>query len=423
MMYRTFLLFLLLVFAINAKAQQQTLTLDECLAAAMKNHPLSAQNEIYTQSSELQLKNIENGKLPQLNINGQATYQNDVVGLPFKIPGVDMPVVPKAQYKVSLDANQLIYGGGSIDAQEIIEDYSRQINQLNNTAELYKMRERINQLYFSILLADLNSGVIDNTVSDLNTRLLKVKASIKEGVTLPSAAEVLRAEILKAGQRLLEVKTQKQALVKTMAVLSGITISENATFVEPGINVDLTVYTNLRPEFGVFGLMQQKLEATKKLSVAKDLPRLYGFGTAGYGNPGYNFFKEGSAFFATVGAKVTWNLWNWHQTSREMQILDLNSNIIENQKNAYDMANKAQVQQYLADVVKAEELIKSDEEIIDLRKSIKLSAASQLENGTLTATEFVTEQLAEEQALLTRNLHKMQLLQSKALYKAATGGL
>ena len=423
MMYRTILLFLILVFAVNAKAQQQVLTLDECLTAAMKNHPLSAQNEIYAQSSELQQKNIENGKLPQLNMNGQATYQNDVVGLPFKIPGIDMPVVPKAQYKVSLDANQLIYGGGLIDAQETIEDFSRQINQLNSTAELYKMRERINQLYFSILLSDLNSGVIENTVSDLNTRLLKVKASIKQGVMLPSAAEVLRAEILKAGQRLLEVVTQKQALVKTMAVLTGISISENTTFVEPGINVDLTVYTNLRPEFGVFGLMQQKLEATKKLSVAKDLPRLYGFGTAGYGNPGYNFFKEGSAFFATVGAKVTWNFWNWHQTSREMQILDLNSNMIENQKNAYDMANKAQVQQYLADVVKAEELIKSDEEIINLRKSITLSAASQLENGTLTATEFVTEQLAEEQALLTRNLHKMQLLQSKALYKAATGGL
>ena len=100
--------------------------------------------------------------------------------------------------------------------------------------------------------------------------------------------------------------------------------------------------------------------------MSKDLPKLYGFGTAGYGNPGYNIFKEGAAFFYTVGAKVTWNFWNWNQTSREKQILDLNSNIIENQKNAYDMANKAQVQQYLADVLKADELIKSDEEIIQL---------------------------------------------------------
>jgi len=269
----------------------------------------------------------------------------------------------------------------------------------------------------------LNVGVLNNTVSDLNARLDRVNASVKGGVMLVSAADVLRAEILKAGQRLLEVKTQKRMLVNTMQVLTGLVLNENSAFIEPSIIVDLSVYTNLRPEYGVFGLMQQKLEATKKLTVSKDLPKIYGFGTAGYGNPGYNIFKEGAAFFYTVGAKVTWNFWNWNQTSREKQILDLNSTIIENQKNAYDLANKAQVQQYLADVQKADELIKSDEEIIKLRKSITLSAASQLENGTLTATDFVTEQLAEEQALLTRNLHKMQLLQAKALYKAATGGL
>lgn len=422
MMYRAFLLLLILSAGINSRAQQ-AVTLDECLAAGMKNQPLSAQNGIYKESSSLQQKNIDNGKLPQLNLNGQATYQNEVIKLPFSVPGVSAPVIPKAQYKLSLDANQLIYGGGTIDAQNSIEDYNRQINQLNNDAELYKTRERINQIYFSVLLSDLNVDVINNTISDLNTRLTKVNASVKEGVMLPSAADVLQSEILKAGQRLLEIKTQKRMLINTMQVITGLDLNEKSSFIEPAIDVNLSVYTNLRPEFGVFGLMQQKIEATKKLSVSKDMPKVFGFGTAGYGNPGYNVFKEGSTFFYTVGAKITWNFWNWHQTDREKQILDLNSSIIENQKNAYDLANKAQVQQYLADVQKADELIKSDEEIIKLRKSITLSAASQLENGTLTATEFVTEQLAEEQALLNRNLHKMQLLQSKALYKAATGGL
>ncbi len=423
MMYRTILLLFAVMLFTSANAQQQTISLNSCLAAAMKNHPLAGQNEIYSESSVLQQKNIDNAKLPQLNLNGQGTYQNEVVQLLFNIPGAPAPVIPKAQYKVSVDANQLIYGGGSIDAQEIIEDYNRQINQLNNDAELYKIRERVNQLYFSILLADLNTSVIENTVSDLNSRLTKVNASVKEGVMLLSAADVLKSEILKAGQRLLEVKTQKSMLVNTMQVLTGLTIPENATFTEPVLHVDLSVYSNLRPEFGVFGLMQQKLEATKQISIAKDRPKLFGFGSAVYGNPGFNMFKEGSAFNYIVGAKLTWNFWNWNQTSREKQILDLNSNIIENQKNAYDLANKAQVQQYLSDVQKADELIRSDEEIIRLRKSISLSAASQLENGTITATDYVTEQLAEEQALLARNLHKMQLLQSKSLYKAATGGL
>ncbi len=422
MMYRLFLIFFAVLLSFGTQAQQR-LTLDECLAATMKNHPLSQQNKLYTEANDNLQKNIDNGKLPQLSANGQATYQNEVIQLFFNVPGAPAPVIPKAQYKMSLDANQLIYGGGNIDAQVIIEDFNRRINQLNNDAELYKIRERINQLYFSILLADLNAGVINSTIEDLDARLAKVKASVKGGVLLPSAAEVLEAEKLKGGQRLLEVKTQKRALVNTLKVLSGMEMDENTLFVEPGLDVDLSVYTNRRPEFGVFGLMQQKLEATKKLSIAKELPKVYGFGTAGYGNPGYNFFKEGAAFFYTVGAKVSWNFWNWHQTSREKQILDINSSIIENQKDAYDLANQAQVQQYLADIQKADELIKSDEEIIRLRKSITLAAASQLENGTITATEFVTEQIASEQALLAQNLHKMQLLQSKALYKAATGGL
>ncbi len=423
MRYKTAFLFISMALAIGVQAQHPTLTLDSCLAAAMKNHPLAGQNSIYAETENLQQRNIDNAKLPQLNINGQATYQNEVIQLMFNIPGAPAPVIPKAQYKVSLDANQLIYGGGSIDAQNTIEGYNRKINQLNNDAELYKTRERINQLYFSILLSDLNAEVIENTITDLKTRLARIEISVRGGVQLESAADVLQAEILKAGQRLLEVKTQKQATINTMAVLTGLAISGNTIFVAPVQQVDLLVYNNLRPEFGVFSLMQQKLEATKKLSVAKDMPKLYGFGTAGYGNPGYNFFKEGSSFFTTVGAKVTWNFWNWNQTSREKQILDMNSHIIENQKNAYDMANKAQVQQYLADVSKAEELLKSDDEIIKLRKSISRSAAAQLENGTLTSTEYITEQLAEEQALLTRNLHQVQLLQSKALYKAATGGL
>lgn len=423
MMYRTYLLLFVVLIATATMAQTQTVSLDDCLAAAMKIHPLSLQNGNFEQSSALQQQNNDNGKLPQLNINAQATYQNEVIELPFKIPGMTAPKIPKAQYKISLDANQLIYGGGLIDAQNSVEDYSRQINQLNNEAELYKIRERINQLYFNILLSDLNNGVVNNTIIDLDSRLTKVKALIKEGAMLPSAADVLQAEILKARQRLLEITSQKRSLMNTMQVLTGITLNDAASFAEPVIDVNLSVYTNLRPEFGVFGLMQQKLDATKKLSVLKDLPKVFGFGTAGYGNPGYNVFKEGSTVFYMVGAKATWNFWNWNQTNREKQIIDLNSKIIENQKNAYDLSNKAVVQQYLSDVIKAEDLIKSDSEIIKLRKSITLSASAQLENGTITATDFVTEQLAEEQALLAQNLHKMQLLQSKALYKAATGGL
>ena len=404
-------------------AQPMKLTLDECLGQAVKNHPLNAQNELYEQSTGLQQQIIDLGKLPQLNVNGQATYQNAVTELPISMPGFSAPEIPKLQYKISLDANQLIYGGGAIGYQNELEGFNQKINQANNEAELYKIKERINQLFFSILLTNLNISVINNTINDLATRQAKILAGVKDEILLQSAADVIQAEILKAGQRLLETKAQKKAMVSTLSILTGIPINEETEFEIPAIEVDLSKYDNLRPEFGTFGLMQQKLEVSKKLAATRDLPKVFGFGTLGYGRPGFNMFREEADIFYIAGAKATWNFWNWHQTDREKQLLGLNKQIIENQKNAYDLVNKSQVQQYLADVGKSTELLKSDDEIILLRKAITRSAATQLENGTLTATEFVTEQLAEEQAYLMRNLHQIQLLQAKASYKAATGGL
>jgi len=73
MRYNALLLWLSLLLSTQAAAQQQAITLDDCLAAAMKNHPLAGQNEIYAQTDNLQQRNIDNGKLPQLNVNGQAT--------------------------------------------------------------------------------------------------------------------------------------------------------------------------------------------------------------------------------------------------------------------------------------------------------------------------------------------------------------
>lgn len=411
------------VFSEGLIAQPLTLTLDECLGQAMKNHPLNGQNELYKQSSGLQQQIIDIGKLPQLNLNGQATYQNAVTELPISLPGFSPPEIPKLQYKVTLDANQLIYGGGATGLQKELEGYNQKINQANNEAELYKIKERINQLFFSILLTNLNINVIANTINDLTTRQAKILAGIKNEILLQSNADVMQAEILKAGQRLLETKAQKQAMVSMLSVLTLIPINEETEFTTPNIAVDLSKYENLRPEYGTFGLMQQKLDVSKKLASTRDLPKVYGFGTLGYGRPGFNMFKEDADVFYIAGAKATWNFWNWHQTDREKQLLELNRQIIENQKNAYDLANRSQVQQYLTDVVKATELLKSDGEIIKLRKAIAQSAAAQLENGTLTATDFITEQLAEEQAQLMRNLHQIQLLQAKASYKAATGGL
>ena len=103
-------------------------------------------------------------------------------------------------------------------------------------------------------------------------------------------------------QKRIENASQKSALIALMSVLTGSVIPDNATFTEPEILVDPDHYSDMRPEYKLFDLQQQKMDAMKNLTWTKRNPRVYAFGNLGYGRPGLNMFKEDADLFYVVGA-------------------------------------------------------------------------------------------------------------------------
>ncbi len=66
-------------------------------------------------------------------------------------------------------------------------------------------------------------------------------------------------------------------------------------------------------------------------------------------------------------------------------------------------------------------LIQKDDEIIELRRKVKEASNAQLENGVITANDYLREVNAEDQARQTRILHQTQLLQAKINYLTIQG--
>jgi outer membrane protein TolC len=415
--------FLVMITAVVVRAQENPLSLQQCYQLALKNHPLSAQNQLFEHSSQVQNEIYDNTNLPQLNFNGQATFQSAVTELPFSIPGMSPPDIPRDQYKLSLDASQVIYGGGTSGRQKLVEASNLLINKQGVEAELYRLRERISQVYFSILLTDQTSAILKVNRDDLEARLKKVESGIKNGSVLPLNTPILKAEIIKVEQKQIENNSQRLSVIAVLSVLTGTELPPNASFTEPQIVFDTGTYSNLRPEYKLFDLQEQRADALIKLTSTRDNPRFYAFGNLGYGRPGLNMFKEDAALYYIVGAKLSWNIWNWKQTKREIEMLDLSKSMLENQKKAFDLNTKASANQYLAEIEKLKELLKTDETLITYRVEITKAMASQLENGIITATEYVTEYNAEIQSRLTKSLHLLQLLQAKTGYLAVTGRL
>jgi len=406
---------------------QESVTLEFCYLKAIENYPLLKQKELLIASNDLKVKNLNKNYLPEMMLNGQVHYQSDVTKTPFQdvaLPGIGtIPTVSKDWYKITLDVNQVIYDGSLTNRQKNIEEINLQIDQQNVDIELYKVKERVNLFYFNVIVLRENIRVIELHKEILTAKLKDIESGIKNGTILASNADILKAEIIQIEQTLAELNIGIQASINILNELTGLELSKSTQLIEPDVSIDLNSYLNNRPEFYLFTLHQNKLEASKKVIGSKLIPRLYAFGQAGYGRPGYDMLSNNFEDFYMIGARLNWNIWDWNKSGKEKEILDLQSKIIDAQKETFDKNIRIDLQNKISEIRKVEEMISRDVQIIELREKISKSSSSQLDNGVITSTEYLTELNAESKSKLDLQTHKIQLLKAKLDYKSTLGNL
>ena len=135
-------------------------SLDVCQQAAEKNYPFIKQYDLINQTTQLTVDNIQKGWLPQVNVSAQATYQSAVASWPknlqqvYQQMGLNMKGLSKDQYKISVELQQTIYDGGAISNQRRIIEQEGKVQKAQTESNLYQVRCRVNEMYFSLLLLD-----------------------------------------------------------------------------------------------------------------------------------------------------------------------------------------------------------------------------------------------------------------------------
>jgi outer membrane protein TolC len=147
---------------------QEPLSLQKAYDLARANYPLVKQRELIRQTRDWTIDNLGKGFLPQFSLNGQATYQSEVTQIKIPIPGVTVDPLNKDQYKLLADISQLIYDGGMIKQQKAIQQFNETTEQQKLEVELYKLNERINQLFLGVLFLDEQLKQVELVKSDLN---------------------------------------------------------------------------------------------------------------------------------------------------------------------------------------------------------------------------------------------------------------
>ncbi len=406
-----------LLFSAIATAQTNSLTLDSCQYLAKENYPLIKQHQLIEKTNEYTIANISKGFLPQINIAGQATYQSDVTQFPKAIPGIT--ALTKDQYKIYAEVIQPIYDGGVVQQQKKLQEANTIVDQQKLEVELYKLRDRINQLFFGVLLVQAQQKQNKLMKNDIQLGLNKINAAIANGTALKSSADVLKAQLLQTNQQTIELQSNRKAFTDMLGFFINRQINENTVFEKPQ-NI-IPSQEIRRPELQMFDYQNKIFDAQNNLLTAKNRPKVSFFVQGGFGKPAFNILSNNFDPFYIGGLRLTFPISGFYTLKNERALININRQNASIQKETFLFNTNVALQQQNEDIVKLQKILQTDEEIIPLRTHIKETALAQLNYGVINSSDYLREANAENAARQNKILHQIQLLVAEYNEQNAVG--
>ena len=404
--------FALIMMATAIQAQ----TLEECQLAAERNYPMIKQYNLISQTTQLTVKNIQKGWLPQIAIAAQATYQSDVTSWPesmkatFQQLGVNMKGLSKDQYKIGIDLQQTIYDGGTISSQRSIARQEEKVQKAQVETNLYQVRKRVNEMYFSLLL--LNEQILLN--NDVKALLLssekKLASMLKGGTIATSDFENIKAERLSVEQQNESLKSQQQMLQHLLSTFCGIKVSN----VQKPAPFKTTISTNKQPEMQLFDNQLQLSSIKEKALNSQVRPKLGIFAQGFYGYPGLNMFEDMMnrkwSLNGIIGVKLSWNVGALYSLKNDKAKLRLQREMTENAREIFLFNNQLEEIQQNENIKRYHTMKQTDDEIIMLRTNIRKAAESKLSHGIIDINNLLREINNENAAKIQQTIHDIEML-------------
>lgn len=400
----------------TANLHGQTLSLEQCQSLARENYPLIKRYSLIEQTTDLSISNIAKGWLPVVSASAQATLQSDVMTLPDPLQnmlsqqGYEVKGLKKDQYRIALDVNQTVYDGGMISSQKKVARLQGEVQMRQADVDMYSIRQRINELYFGILLLDEKLKLNKELQTLIDGNLEKLTSMLRNGIAMQSDVNTLKAEKLKAEQQQTELETSRKSLCRILGIFIGREVSGNLEMPD-----DITVSTeNLRPEIDLANARIKLADAQEKLLKTRLIPRLSVFAQGYYGYPGYDMFNDmfhhRLSLNGMVGARLVWNIGAAYTMKSDRSLLNVQRQNAETARETFLFNNAMQQTQKRDGIDKYRRLISQDDDIVELRSQVRRSAESKLTHGIIDANGLLQELTRENQARIDRSTHRIQML-------------
>ncbi len=412
---------LIFVFIVRENKAQNSTSLESSIQKAINEAPSSMIYDLSKSEKDLAIKSLNTKYLPQVSLGAQATYQSETTGLDINFPGVSIPRLTKDQYKIQLDANQVLYDGGVVSTHKHIKKIASDQEIAQADIDIEMIREQIIQVYFAILETQSRIEILDLKKADLIAVQKKMEVGVENGVILKSELNQLLAEQISVGQMQDEIKYIRNNQIQILNQLTHQNLDINTTFETPTQILNNAKVAISKPTLTLLDLQKAQLSEMRNLDKSLNRPRLSLFAQGGYGKPGLNFLKNEFTTYYITGLKLQWNLASLYTNTKDNAVNLLQKDKVEVKRKAFLQQLEIKIATQQNEIVRLNAVMPTDLGIIALRSEIKKIAAIQVENGTKTTSDFILKLNDENEALLNHRIHEIQAIKSSYLLQHHLG--
>ena len=394
------------IFRPSAEAQ---VTIGQCLEMAKANYPQVRQLGLIEEASRYDMASISKSWLPQFSVSGKATYQSDVVEMPFDIPGFTFDL-PHDQYSLVGEISQTIWDGGASGSQKKVTESGADVQKGQVEVSLYALNERVEKIYLGVLLLD--GQIEQNSILEksLERNARQVQACMDNGTAYKSDMEMIQVNMLNCEQQREELLKDRAAYVAMLEKLTGAEL-EGKEFTVPDENAEMMMPDEVaRPELRLYDAQLVQQEALARQLNSKISPKFSLSLQGGVGRPGLNILKNTFQPYWTAGIRMSWDIGALYTRRDEKRKIDAQTRKIESDKETFLFNTSLDATQMRSAVDKAKALLEKDRKIIALRESIRSSGEEQYRNGVITMTDLMSRIDDEYNAKVAESVHRIQLL-------------
>lgn len=429
-MKKIFLLVFVSTFTVFAQSPE--FTLEQSLITGLKNSKELKIAESKVKEAEAKTDEVFSRLLPRISLNSSYTRLSDVPPFEVEVPfgntkfKIQDPILNN--YALVLSVKQPVFTGFKLSSLNSAAKLNYEAVKSDFEKTKNEVAFKIRKAFWNFYKAQKILEIVDQNLLKVKTQLEKVENFYKNGAVTES--DVLKLKVLFAEINLQKTEAENSRKLAQIAFNKALGIDLKT---DSKLKIE-TLETNI-PDISFQNILSEALQqrnelksvgfkmnaAEKNVSASKSgwFPSLFLFGDFQYNRPNQRLLPLEDKFYDTwdVGVAITWNLWDWGETSAKVTQAEQQLFQAENSRKLLREAIEMEVYKNYLNLKHGKERINAAELALKAAEENFRVAESKFSEQTITVAELTDAEssLLDAQIKLQISLVDFQLAKTALL--------